>query len=123
MKHDKDIHNDVIGQTEDALQQKCITWFWNTFPHLRGLLFSVPNGGERSARQGKTLNLTGLVSGVSDLILLYRGKVFCIELKKDYKSNQSSNQIEWQSKVESQGIPYFVVRSLNEFKILINTII
>ena len=117
------LHEDVIGQSEDALQQKCVVWFWNNYPHLRGLLFSVPNGGERSSRQGKLLNQTGLIPGVSDLILLYNGKVFCIELKKDNRAVQSQNQKEWQAQVESQGIPYFIIRSLSNFKILMNTII
>jgi hypothetical protein len=88
----KDMHTDVPGQSEDALQQKCYVWFWNTYPHLRGLLFAVPNGGTRNAREAKKFNLTGLVSGVSDMILLYNKEAILIELKTE-KGVQSKNQI------------------------------
>ena len=96
-----DITMDVQGQSEDALQQKCYTWFWNTYPHLRKLLFSVPNGGTRDTREAMKMKLTGLVSGVSDLIFLYNSKAYLIELKKDEFAVQSKNQIDWQKRVYS----------------------
>tara|TARA_R110002096_G_scaffold282797_1_gene476777 strand:- start:2412 stop:2774 length:363 start_codon:yes stop_codon:yes gene_type:complete len=118
----KDIHTDVIGQTEDALQQKCVFWFHNEYPNLRGLLFSVPNGGFRTNREGGKLKQTGIVSGVSDLILMVSGKTYCLELKIE-KKKQSPTQIEWQAKVEKQGFDYSVIRSLLEFKSKIREII
>jgi len=121
---DKNIHIDVPGQSEDALQQKCYFWFWNTYPNFRGLLFSVPNGGTRDPREVKKFNLTGLVSGVSDLILLHRTHCYLIELKKDNKkSKQSKNQLEWQKQVEGQGFIYFIIRSLADFKLTIKNIV
>jgi|SRR5210317_2121565 len=120
----KDIHKDVKGQSEDALQQKCVFWFWNEYPSLRGLLFSVPNGGTRSGKEGKKLNLTGVVSGVCDLILLYNNRAFLIEMKTEHKrSKQSTNQRLWQEKVEAHGFHYFIVRSLQDFKELIRLLI
>jgi len=119
----KNIHTDVIGQSEDALQQKCYFWFWNNYPHLRGLLFAVPNGGARDGKEGKKLQLTGVVPGVSDLILLYRTQAYLIELKKDKKAKQRKHQKEWQKEVEHQGFTYFVVRSLVDFKRLIKTLV
>ena len=118
----KDITKDIKGQSEDALQQKCIFWFHNTYPSLRGLLFSVPNGGVRNAREGKKLKQTGVVSGVSDLILLYDGKANLIELKTEIGS-QSKNQKDWQRKVEMQGFSYYLIRSLVDFKLLITGVI
>jgi hypothetical protein len=123
MKQQKDIYRDVYGQTEDALQQKCYFWFWNEYPNLRKLLFSVPNGGWRRGKDAKTLQRTGLTPGVSDLILLFNGKAFLIELKKNQKSSQNKEQLAWQLQVEAQGFLYFIIRSLEEFKILINTIL
>mgnify|MGYP000046985433 FL=1 len=67
----KNIEKDVLGQSENALQQKCYFWFHNTYPEYRGLLFAVPNGGKRTKREAKTLKLTGVVSGVSDMIFLF----------------------------------------------------
>jgi len=119
----RDIDKDVLGQTEEALQQKCYFWFHNTFPRLRGLLFSVPNGGKRDAKTMMDLKATGLVNGVSDLIFLYHSKAFLIELKKDEKAKQSKHQKRWQAQVESSGFQYFVIRSLSDFKKLINTIV
>lgn len=118
-----DIYNDVEGQSEDALQQKCYFWFWNTYPELRGLLFSVPNGGFRNSREAARMKLTGTVSGVSDLIFLYKGKARMIELKKDAFSCQSKNQKDWEAKVQNQGFDYDVVRSLFQFKRLIESIV
>lgn len=120
----KEIHNDVKNQSEDALQQKCYFWFWNHYDGLRGLLFSVPNGGNRNAREGKKMNLTGVVSGVSDLIFLYHTQAYLIEIKTDRKgSSQSKNQVIWQKTVERQGFNYFIVRSLIDFKRLMNQLI
>jgi hypothetical protein len=121
---EKNINIDIIGQSEEALQQKCCFWFHNTYPNLRGLLFAVPNGGARSAKEGKALKLTGVVSGVSDLILLYKQKAYMIELKTMQKnSKQSVNQLIWAEKVKEQGFNYNLVRSLDEFQELIKTII
>lgn len=112
----KDITIDVPGQTEDALQQKCYFWYWNTYPHRRGLLFSVPNGGYRRGKDGKTLKQTGLYAGVSDLILLVNGKAFFIELKKDEFEDQGPKQVVWGNKVTQEGFLYTVIRSLEDFK-------
>jgi hypothetical protein len=119
----KDIQIDVQGQTEDALQQKCVFWFHNKYPGLRGLLFSVPNGGARSSKEGKRMKLTGVVKGVSDLIFLYKREAYLIELKKDTNSKQSRDQIYWENKVKTQGFRYVVIRSLYDFKAFIATII
>lgn len=119
----KDVKKDIVGQSEDALQQKCYLWFHNTFPNLRGLFFAVPNGGHRDAREAKRLNLTGVVSGVSDTIFLYRSRAYFIEFKRDDpKAVQSKKQEDWQELVERQGFEYFIVRTLEDFKRLINMI-
>jgi len=117
------IHIDVQGQSEDALQQKCVFWFHNTYPLLRGLLFAVPNGGDRGGKQGKILRLTGVVSGVSDLILLYSGSAFMIELKKDDTKLLQKNQKAWRDKVQEQGFIYLKITSLASFKTIIKTLI
>jgi len=57
----------------------------------------------------------GLVSGVSDCLFIWRGSIFCFEFKTAI-GRQSTAQIEWQTKVNQQGINYYLVRSLEEFK-------
>ena len=118
----KDIHNDVPGQSEDALQQKCYFWFWNSYPELRGLLFAVPNGGSRNAREAKKFNLTGLVSGVSDMIFLYKSKAYMLELKTE-TGTQSKKQQKWEQTVWAWGFDYHLIRSLAQFKVLVSGII
>jgi len=56
------------------------------------MLFSVPNGGYRNAREAKKMRDTGATAGVSDLIFLYQGKSYMIEMKKE-SGRQSSHQI------------------------------
>jgi len=118
----KDLFKDVEGQAEDGLQQKCYVHFWNTYPRLRGLLFHVPNGGKRNAREGWKFNQIGLVAGVADLLLIYDTKIYCFELKTKTGS-QSVKQEKWQNSVEAQGVNYFIIRTLEDFKILLRNII
>lgn len=109
-------------ESEDRLQQKCFVWFWNTYPKLRKLLFAVPNGGARSSREGALLKETGVVAGVSDMIFLYNQRAYCFELKT-IVGRQSEKQEEWQKIVESQQVPYFIIRELSLFKNVIEAIL
>ena len=112
------------GAPEGKIQASCVAWFYNTYPQYRGLYFAVQNENARAdsnASTGAIRRSMGVVSGVSDTILLIpRGKWkgLCIEFKTDI-GRQSPAQAEWQVKVEAQGYRYEVVRSLEEFKKLI----
>ncbi len=110
------------GPSEDRIQQDCYMWFWNTYPELRGLLFAVPNGGKRSSQEARKFKLTGTVSGVSDMLFMYKGVTYCLELKTEV-GYQSKKQLAWQSSVTEQGFDYFVIRDLERFKQIINNII
>lgn len=117
---------------EHDLQCACVKWFAYAHPELRGLLFSVPNGGARSKATAGRLKAEGVVAGVADLILLVArvepckhdigwSNMFhglCIEMKTK-RGYQSPEQKAWQSLVEQYGYKYAVCRSLDEF---INTI-
>ena len=113
------------GSPEGRIQSSCVAWFWNTYPQYRELYFCVPNENARedsNASTGAIRRSMGVVKGVSDTILfLARGKyhALCVEFKTDI-GRQSDAQRLWQSKVEAQGYRYEVVRSLEEFKRLIN---
>ena len=108
--------------SEDRIQQECYLWFHNTYPHLRGLLFAVPNGGARAAQEAKKFKLTGVVSGVSDMLFMYQGKTYCLELKTE-KGYQSKNQKKWQDTVVNEGFDYIIIRDLTKFKRVINFIV
>jgi len=108
-------------QSEAAFQQECRIHFHNTYPDLRGLLFHVRNNSENS-RDGKYWKELGVVAGVSDFLFLYNEKVYCIELKTPTGS-QSEAQEEWEKKVKAQKINYFIINSIDKFKILIKHLV
>lgn len=102
---------------ESTIQIHCVRWFNLAFPEYQGLLYSVPNGGQRNAITAKIMKAEGVVSGVSDLNLDvakngYHG--LRIEMKTA-KGKQSENQKIWQAKVEKQGYKYVVCHSEDEF--------
>lgn len=107
--------------SEDRLQQECYLWFHSEYPCYRGLLFHVPNGGARNSREGAKFKAMGVFPGVADLIFIFGGRFFAIELKT-ILGTQSDKQKYWQDLVEKQGGEYFIVRSLDAFKRLIKTI-
>jgi len=107
--------------TEAQIQSSCVMWLWNTYPQTRGLFFSVTNNSEHIARAMQR-KAVGLISGVSDCLFIWKGTVHPFEFKTD-KGKQSPAQIEWQNKVNKQGIDYYVVRSLPEFQTLINQLL
>ncbi len=105
---------------EDILQAEIFKWYFNNFctkqndvPHL---IFSVPNGGLRTKSEAMKLKATGLVAGVSDLIIVQPNRTIFCELKI-LKGKQSPQQIDFQTKVENLGFEYWLVRSLDEFKL------
>jgi len=107
---------------ESKMQIDCVTWFRYQYRAYQKLLFSVPNGGRRFAREAQILKAEGVVAGVSDLILLvpasgYNG--LCLEMK--IKPNkQSEYQKEWQLLVQNQNYKYEVIYSLEQFRETIN---
>lgn len=107
---------------ESQMQISCVNWFRYQFPQYQKLLFSVPNGGRRTATEAKILKAEGVVAGVSDLILLVPSAGFfalCIEMKVK-PNKQSDLQKEWHTLVEGYGYKYEVVYSLEEFREIIN---
>ena len=112
----------AITKSEDERQHECYIWFHNTYPNLRGCLFAVPNGGARSALQGKIFKMTGVVPGVSDMIFLYNKVAYLLEFKTDI-GIQSPKQIAWQKTMEKQGFAYFIIRDLNLFQQIIKSIV
>lgn len=107
-----------MNKSESRIQQECFDWFWNTYCSKlypeREIIFHVPNENQHR------LHNIGVVSGISDLVATFRGKMLFIEVKTP-TGKQSPNQ----KKIEEHigrvpGALYFVVRSLEEFKEIIN---
>ena len=95
-----------------------VVWFRNNYQRKgvdKGIIFSVPNERAGGFMAMKDLLLTGLLSGVSDLIVVLKGKVIFVEVKNDV-GKQSEKQIKFQQQVENLGFKYYLVRNLEDFK-------
>ena len=104
---------------EDALQAKIVVWFKNNYQmHGKGLIFSVANGGTRNIVEAKKLKETGLMAGVSDLIVLLENKILFVELKIE-KGIQSDAQKLFETRILNLGYEYHLIRDLETFKTLI----
>jgi hypothetical protein len=98
--------------SEHTIQTNCNDWCKRN----NILLFSVPNEATRGNYNYKK---SGVLNGVSDTIVVLPGKVLFIEFK-DHKGAQSKSQKKFEKEIKNLGLSYFIVRSLNEFKKLIN---
>jgi hypothetical protein len=65
---------------EETLQRAVIAYLRLALPH-DGVAYAVPNGGLRSKKVAARLNGTGLVAGIPDIAVVYRGRALFIELK------------------------------------------
>lgn len=109
-------------KSEDKIQQECVMWFRNTYglnhhtPKL--LMFSVPNSGQNVKEQLKK-KAVGLLPGVADTIIVMPNKTIYCEFKDD-KGIQSPAQKIFESDVIALGHEYWIIRSLDLFRIKIN---
>lgn len=108
--------------TEDQLQQQIFTWYNNNYclknQTPRHIIFSVPNGGSRILLEAKKLKATGMLAGVSDLIIIQPDKILFIELKIE-KGIQSDTQKDFEKRVTELGYEYYLIRSFEQFTNLI----
>lgn len=104
--------------TEAQLQQKIFQYYHNTFCTVgnnpQHIIFSVPNESSNAKEQVYKKSL-GLIAGVSDLIIIRPDEVLFIEVKTE-TGRQSDKQKSFQSKIESLGFKYYLVRNLEQFK-------
>ncbi len=107
----------MSNPTEARIQQEIVVWFKNNYclkHHTpQSLIFSVPNEREGVVIM-KKLKQTGLMSGVSDLIVIHNGTALFVEVKTS-TGKQSANQKVFEAKLKNQGFKYHLVRSLNDF--------
>lgn len=101
-------------KTESKIQQEIFVWFWNNHClstcEPREIMFHVPNENQHR------LQNIGVVSGVSDLVMSWRGESIYCEVKTP-EGKQSPNQIKFEKHIAKvKNSHYIVVRSLEEFK-------
>lgn len=106
---------------EDQIQAKCYQWLHNHHPELRGLFFAIPNGGYRDIREAAKLKATGVVPGVPDTLLVW--PVLAGFEFKTPTGRESAAQRDVFSAWHKKKIPVHVVRSEEQFKNLIESIL
>ena len=103
-------------ETESKIQQDCFVWYSNTYARYEnGIMFSIPN--ENNGSQQRKVN-TGLLRGVSDTIVIHKGVCMFVEFKT-LTGVVSEYQKQFKNNVEKQGFKYYIIRSLDEFKKII----
>lgn len=105
-----------MRQHEAKLQKACVRWFRLQHPNL--LLFHVPNGGRRDAREGAKFKAMGVLAGIPDLFLDYPCGMYHglrIELKAG-KGKTTESQQAMLDTYEQNGYKTAIVRSFEEFK-------
>lgn len=111
----------MLKKKESKIQQEIVIWFRNNYClktcKPKCTIFSVPNE-RNNKKEMMFMKATGLLSGVSDLIVVQPGRVIFVECK-DEKGRQSETQVDFQETVTALGFEYYVVRSLEEFKKII----
>lgn len=117
-----------VKHEESNIQKSCVEWFRYTPKYKTCRLFSVPNGSylagtpKERAIQANMLKGEGLLSGVSDLILLAPTGTYYLECKTE-SGTQSPEQKDFENAVKNNNQKYFVFRSLDEFQGLVKRII
>ena len=78
-------------------------------------VFHVPNGGNRSAIEGRKMKDLGARAGFPDLAFLFESNLYTLEIKPD-KGKQSKVQKDWEKYITDAGGYYEIVRSIDETK-------
>jgi hypothetical protein len=99
---------------ENKIQQEIVKYFRSNY-YNKGLIFSVPNERSGGYMAMKDLLLTGLLSGVSDLVIVLPNKVLFVKVKNEI-GKQSDKQKRFEQGVKDLNHEYHLVRSLKEFK-------
>lgn len=113
-----------VKKSEDRLQADCYQWFHNHYPHLRGLLYHVPNGEKREKITAALLKAKGVVAGIPDLVFHFNGLTYFFELKKpDGYGVLSSSQEHVHKQLKLQGFFVCVIEDFKRFQSFIKCIV
>lgn len=96
---------------EDYVQASIIAYLRRVL--IDGVAFAIPNGGKRSISVARVLKATGVLPGVSDLIILLPGKTICAEVKTA-KGRVSPEQRDFGFQVQGLGHHFCILRSIDD---------
>lgn len=117
-----DIHQ---FDSESKLQNHIVIWFSQSYPHLHGSLFEI-NNNPKNIKDAMFRRGMGMVSGVSDLVLIASDSFAGIELKHPttkHSKDHIENQKRWGRHIESQGGKYIMSDNAFEIKQFIISIV
>lgn len=104
-------HVRLAGPSEDQIQITVVEWLQRR--GVKGMhFFHVPNGGLRHKAVAAKLKAMGVVPGEPDVICLYRGRVYGLELKVP-GGEQSEDQEHVERQWEQAGATYAVAHGLD----------
>ena len=106
---------------EDKLQRECYAYFHNNYPTLRGLLHHA-DLNQSNQIAGNLSKLKGSQAGRPDFELNYKGKTYFAELKLPH-TNPSPVQVKYHKLLQEHGFDTVIVRSVEEFKAWIGSIV
>lgn len=110
-----------MKRPEQALQQSVIKYLRYAAPKC--LFFHVPNniprGDAKARRIGGIMKSMGVLPGVADLLLFWRGGMGAIELKSE-KGKQTDSQRLFERQWVYFGGQYAICRSLDEVQRVLN---
>lgn len=133
-----------MEKIEAQIQQECFIWLTNTYglktDSKRAVMFSIPNEIVMAIRSAliqfkvpkrlvdqiiafaiKKIKNTGFLPGVSDTIVALPNSITLYVEFKTPIGVQSVDQKEFQSILDNIGHNYHICRSVEDFKILINS--
>jgi len=97
---------------EDDLQAKVCTMLKWGLP-ADATFWAVPNGGLRHKLEAARMSRLGVRAGVADLHIVYRGRLYCLELKSP-TGQLSASQAQMIRKLEDCDVPTAVIRELSD---------
>lgn len=111
----------MSSMTEEQLQSECVKWFRKKYSRKNSnpfaIIFAVPNGGSRNVLEAMNLQATGVLAGVTDLIMLYDKQAYFIEMKTATGTlSDSQKRFKLMLEMVGFGDNWVVIRSLEDFK-------
>ena len=109
---DKRLNRTVPYQAEAQEQEALFNWAWlyRGFCPEIALLYHIPNGGKRDAKEAANLKRQGVKAGVPDLCLpVPRGGFHGLYIELKAGTNKpTEKQTEWLAALDKQGYATFV---------------
>lgn len=104
-----------MNRAEQALQIAVCEMLTYGLPR-DAFYFAVRNEGKRGKAEAGVAIAMGLKPGMSDLVIFYRGRAFCIELKGTKSGMLSRKQGDVRLLLQAAKTPYAVCNNLDQIE-------